>query len=243
MFCNKCGHQMKEGHAFCEKCGKAVVVREASQQPAPDNEAQVLRQTAVDQPVQLEELTGEAWPPVPEAPDTRGGVIAEKVQYDAPFPPPKKKGNKKIIIALVAIIGVVIIAFVGLNFLGGSDDAPPPPSNVGGNDTTSPPAGNGDDDLGDGTDSGTDSDTPSPADVYFVTAYDNSRVLVRSQPTRESDALLTIEAGDTSVRLKSLDESYYDGEHSWHKVQLPDGRTGWGREDVIVLEGQRQSGL
>jgi len=73
-------------------------------------------------------------------------------------------------------------------------------------------------------------------DIYYVTAFDNNRVNVRKEPSVDSDRVLTIPAGDTSVRLLYLRESVYAEQYFWHKVLLPDGGSGWVREDVVVVD-------
>ena len=73
-------------------------------------------------------------------------------------------------------------------------------------------------------------------DIYFITAHENSNINVRKEPSRNSDRVLSIRAGDTSVRLKYLDESTFNEDYYWHYVLLPDGSTGWVREDVVVID-------
>ena len=73
-------------------------------------------------------------------------------------------------------------------------------------------------------------------DVYYITAYENSSINVRKEPTRNSDRLLSIGAGDTSVKLKYLGESRFNEDYFWYSVMLPDGSSGWVREDVVTLD-------
>ena len=73
-------------------------------------------------------------------------------------------------------------------------------------------------------------------DVYYITAYENSSINVRKEPTRNSDRLLSIGAGDISVKLKYLGESRFNEDYFWYSVMLPDGRSGWVREDVVTFD-------
>jgi len=73
-------------------------------------------------------------------------------------------------------------------------------------------------------------------DVYYVTAFDEYRVFVRAEASTDSEALLTISAGDRSVRLKDLRDKKAVGGYTWYKVKLPDGSVGWVREDVVVVD-------
>jgi len=73
-------------------------------------------------------------------------------------------------------------------------------------------------------------------DIYFITAHQNSNINVRKEPSRNSDRVLSILAGDTSVRLKFLGESTFNEDYYWHQVSLPDGSVGWVREDVVIID-------
>ena len=81
-----------------------------------------------------------------------------------------------------------------------------------------------------------DTEIEEVLDVYFITAHENSNINVRREPTRNSDRILSISAGDISIRLKYLGESRLVEDYYWHNVLLPDGRTGWVREDVVVVD-------
>lgn len=95
----------------------------------------------------------------------------------------------------------------------------------------------------DAQNNGEEERAPIPAasvpDAYYVTAFDEYSVFVRAEASTDSEALLSIGAGDKSVRLKDLKERETAGAYEWFKVQLPDGRVGWVREDVVVLEGRQ----
>lgn len=74
--------------------------------------------------------------------------------------------------------------------------------------------------------------------LFFVTASDAYRVFVREEPDINSGILLGIEAGDTSVRLKSAGQKRLVGSYEWYNVLMPDGGSGWIREDVAVENGE-----
>jgi hypothetical protein len=88
------------------------------------------------------------------------------------------------------------------------------------------------------TDNEMTSDEEPSSDIYYVTAFTDYLVHIRSKPSTDSEILFDIDAGDFSVRLKDLGDNKFDGEYNWHHVLLPDSRTGWVREDVVVIAGE-----
>ncbi|MDR3296062.1 MAG: SH3 domain-containing protein [Clostridiales Family XIII bacterium] len=72
-------------------------------------------------------------------------------------------------------------------------------------------------------------------DLYFVTNYDDYGIFVRSTPsaTTNVNKILYIEAGDRNVILHWLGLTEYHEGYNWYHVQIPDGRTGWVRDDVV----------
>ena len=97
--------------------------------------------------------------------------------------------------------------------------------------------------LGDGTN--TDRNTPVKilfdgesakgigGERLYVTANDESRVFVRSKADTRSDIVFIINAGDKTVPLKGTGEKKKAEAYEWYEVALPDGKTGWVREDVV----------
>ena len=76
---------------------------------------------------------------------------------------------------------------------------------------------------------------------YFIKASDDNRIFVREEADITSNILLRIEIGDKGIRLKDMGEKKLVEAYEWYKVQLPDGRIGWVREDVIVAEGESKA--
>ncbi len=70
----------------------------------------------------------------------------------------------------------------------------------------------------------------------------NYMILVRPGPSKQSgEPLLKIMPGDFTTTLIYLGEyqqenSPTDGVHNWYKVELPDGRVGWIREDLAMVK-------
>lgn len=67
----------------------------------------------------------------------------------------------------------------------------------------------------------------------------NYMIFVRPGPSKDSgDPILKIMPGDFVTTLIYLGEYYYedsaDGFHYWYKVELPDGREGWIRDDLAM---------
>jgi len=77
---------------------------------------------------------------------------------------------------------------------------------------------------------------PAPPDIYYITAHANSAVNVRKEPSVDSERVLRIPAGDTSIKLLYLGESVYEAGFIWYNVLLPDGNSGWVREDVVIID-------
>jgi hypothetical protein len=93
----------------------------------------------------------------------------------------------------------------------------------------------------------TGNENETSQNVYLVTAYDDSGIFVRDKPSARDDSnkILYIEPGDRSVRLlyKNKTEVSENGEaHTWYQVVLPDGRTGWIRDDVVINEASAPAG-
>ena len=122
-----------------------------------------------------------------------------------------KWAKQKTILLTGAGVVVLVLLIIILSFCSGSGGSEPEPEHV-----------------------PEEQEIEEVIDVYFVTAHENSNINVRKEPTRSSDRILSIKAGDTSVRLKYLGESRFVEDFFWHHVELPDGSAGWVREDVVV---------
>lgn len=93
MFCEHCGAELKEGSAFCEKCGTPVAAP-AAESAAPETAA-VPTVQPTEQYAQYNQYSAPAAQPV----------------YAAPAPAPvKKKSKAGIIVAIVAVITALAVA-------------------------------------------------------------------------------------------------------------------------------------
>lgn len=72
----------------------------------------------------------------------------------------------------------------------------------------------------------------------YVTCVSDAEILVRSGAGKGYSVVLTINGGDTSVKLKSTGNSTFasDG-YIWYEVKTPTGQTAWVRSDVVTLDG------
>ena len=112
MFCTTCGKKLEEGTKFCIYCG-------AKQEDAPAPKAEPAVDESVTAPV-YESTAPVEDSPAPEAPAFET-PIPEAPSFDVPpvapvfdEAPAKKEGKGKKI-ALIAVIGVLILALIGLN--------------------------------------------------------------------------------------------------------------------------------
>lgn len=140
-------------------------------------------------------------------------------------------GSNRIAYAFVGIaIAVVIISIIAIaSFVMKSN------STYSDYDTTSYS-----EDEVDYSDSYTESDTDSTADatinedIYFVNRFDDSGIYVRTGPSKSNPDILYIPKNDKSVRLLYLDSTVAgDDGYKWYYVQIPNGDTGYVREDVV----------
>lgn len=132
----------------------------------------------------------------------------------------KKSSNKPLLIALIAagcILIVVAAVFVAyFFFLREPEEEAPVTAAV--------------------TDSVTPEDTADEEDIYYINKFTDSGIYVRSEPTKSSSKILYIKKGDQTTKLKYLGEKERGNDNwFWYMVETPDGKTGYVREDVVVL--------
>ena len=164
-------------------------------------------------------------------------------QYGGGYRPPQKKQEQNIVLWIcIGLFAVVLIAgtlFIGIFLLTNHLEARKALQETPAVVQVSP-----------ATETATPTPTPTPVptvggnsyyydhNVYFVNAFTNSGIYVRTEASKQSSKLLYIAQGDTNVRLRYLDETIsYDPvdnkNYVWYMVETPNGTVGYVRSDVV----------
>lgn len=178
----------------------------------------------------------------------------ESIISDAPAPSPlpsqgnyynaqvagAQTNNLALLLGGVAVLAVVVCVFLIINIAMNSSSNSAD-YDYGYDEYAGYDSDNGYEEMDDTatTDSDLDSssgggDEENSGATYFVNTFDDSGIYVRSGPGKEYSDILYIAKNDTSVMLLYLNENETGNDgYTWYKVQLPNGSTGYVREDVV----------
>ena len=139
--------------------------------------------------------------------------------------PPKKNNTNTIVIILASVLGVLLCVLIAVSVMFfaksgkmvGTEVNPPLPADIQNEDKI---------------------ELLADDNVTYVTCVSNAQVYVRSGASKSNSVVLTINGGDTSVKLKATGNTSLGSDgYEWYEVTIPSGQVAWVRSDVVTLDG------